>query len=56
MDHEHTAFHQLAASFGLSDVMFGVWICAIAIAVIVGVGFVCIELCSAPVPEGEQKR
>lgn len=48
MNHESTAFHRLAQYFGQSDIAFGLWICAIALVVIVAVGWACIELSTTP--------
>lgn len=55
MNPHDTAFHRLAESFGMSDLAFGLSICALALGVIVGIGVGVVRV-SAGVPPSEGER
>jgi hypothetical protein len=54
MNHE-SAFHRLALYVGQSDVALGLWICAIAIVIIAGVGWACVCVAAGTVEEDGTK-
>lgn len=51
-----TAIQRIAEYFGTTPIGVVSGICAIAVVIIVAVGYACIELSTAPEPEGKRAK